>query len=215
MDKGSNNSTDNKKDNTGTVQIIVSIITGVVAIVVALIGLAGVLAPLKANSTPAAPTAISISTDTTVPTFTLQPDTPIPSPFFTEVYTPTLSPTETFTPISSPTLTFTPNSGLPIGMQVKVTADPSRGRPPLTVRLDARDSYLRAPNGDIFECRNGACKYTWYLTVTGGQPEELDSKSGFIQLTFDRRGTYYINVYVCHGSDNPTCNSGGAIVIVE
>lgn len=180
--------------------IIVALIGAITTIIVALI-----------SRPPSSPTATPVSPSPLPPTNTTQPETVTPSPTFTEAFTLTFTPTESLTP----TFTFTPNSDLPIGMQVKVTADPSRGRPPLTVRLDARDSYLRAPNGDIFECRNGACKYTWYLTVTGGQPEELDSKSGFIQLTFDRRGTYYINVYVCHGSDNPTCNSGGAIVIVE
>lgn len=198
-----------------------AIIAARAAIIVALIGLAGTLIGVVFDFQPferifdSKPTGTPTLTPSYTPTETFIP-TLEPSFTPTSTFTPTetLTPTFTFTPIP-PTSTFTLAPGLPIGMQVKVIANPSRGRPPLKVNLDARDSYLRAPNGEIFECRNGACKYTWYLTVTGGQPEEQTFKSGSIQLTFDRRGTYYINVYICHGSDNPTCASGGAVVIVE
>ncbi len=162
----------------------------------------------------ASPTAISTDTPVPTSTFTLQPDTPAPSLTFTETYTPTFTPTETLTPIP-PTLTLTLAPGLPIGMQVKVTANPPSGKKPLKVTIDARDSFVRAPNGDIFQCRNGACSYTWYLTNPGGQSVQQTEKGGYINFTFDKKGTYYINVYICHGADNPTCASSGISVKVD
>lgn len=201
--------TKEKPDKTVTVALIGAIVT----IVVALLGFPPLIAYLTPSQTdtPVAPTLLP-------PTNTFQPETLTPSPTFIEAITLTftstesLTPTFTFTPIP-PLAAFTPT--LPIGMQVKVIANPPSGKKPLKVKIDARDSFLRAPNGDIFKCRNGACSYTWYLTLPGGQPVKQTEKGGYIDFTFDNKGTYYINVYVCHGSDNPTCNSGGTNVIVE
>ncbi|MFN8461037.1 MAG: hypothetical protein U0X93_04610 [Anaerolineales bacterium] len=194
-------------------QIWVAIITTLGVVIVGLLNF-----PPFMRIFDSTPSPTPIPTNTTAPTLTLPPDTPIPSPFFTETYTSTLLPTEpliptfTFTPIP-PTSTFTPT--LPIGMQVKVIANPPSGKKPLKVKIDARDSFLRAPNGDIFKCRNGACSYTWYLTLPGGQPVKQTEKGGYIDFMFDKKGNYYINVNVCHGADNPTCASGGTVVIVE
>lgn len=153
------------------------------------------------------PTATSTDTITPSPTST---ETLIPTSALTETFTPTI----TLTPIP-PTLTFTPKPGLPIGMQVIVVANPPSGKKPLKVNIDARGSFLRAANGDIFECKHGACSYTWYLTIPGGQSVKQPEKDGYIDFTFEKKGSYYINVYVCQGSDVANCASGGTTVIVE
>ncbi|MFN8386551.1 MAG: hypothetical protein U0V48_17285 [Anaerolineales bacterium] len=53
------------------------------------------------------------------------------------------------------------------------------------------------------------------MTLPGGQPVKQTEKGGYIDFMFDKKGNYYINVNVCHGADNPTCASGGTVVIVE
>lgn len=202
----------NTETNKGwSVPIWVALITGIVTITVAIIS----SPPFQRLFDPD-PSPTPIPTDSPVPTstFTLQPDTPAPSPFFTETYTPTLPPTETvtFTPLPA---TLTPTSGLPIGMQVKITANQTSGRAPLNVTLNAKDSFVRAPDGSIFECRKGGCSYTWYVYVNGEQFIEPRKTNGTLELKLGKRGNYFVSVYICHGADNPTCASGGTVVIVE
>ena len=189
--------------------IIVALIGAITTIIVALI-----------SRPPSSPTATPVSPSPLPPTNTTQPETVTPSPTFAETLIPTSEPSETFTPtitftLIPPTSTLTPIPGLPTGMQVIVVANPPSGKKPLKVTIDARDSFLRAANGDIFECKHGACSYTWYLTIPGGQSVKQPEKDGYINFTFEKKGNYYINVYVCHGADNPTCASGGTVVIVE
>lgn len=189
-------------------------------IVVALIGAIVTITVALINRLPSSPTATPVSPSPLSPTNTTQPETVIPNPTFTETLTFTSTPTETFTPTITltpipPTLTFTSIPGLPIGMQVIVVANPPSGKKPLKVNIDARGSFLRAANGDIFECKHGACSYTWYLTIPGGQSVKQPEKDGYIDFTFEKKGSYYINVYVCQGSDVANCASGGTTVIVE
>lgn len=143
-------------------------------------------------------------------------------------FTPTLTPTETFTPIPPsitfapaeiftsipPTTTFTLAPGLPIGMQV-VISNPPREKAPLSVKLDARDSFVRAPDGTLFECRRGGCRYVWYIYLNGKPFIEPRETNGTLEIKFDKRGNYFVSVYICHGADSPTCASGGTVVIVE
>lgn len=198
-----------KKKKFDLTPILTTVITTVGVIIVALLA----FPPFQRLFDPApAPTPIPTETSTSTMSATFHLDTLTPNPTFTETYT--AAPTEAFTLTPLPT-TFTPTSGLPIGMQVKVIANPPSGKKPLKVNIDARDSFVRASNGDIFECRNGACSYTWYVTNPGGQPVKQAIKIGYIDLIFEKKGNYFIDVYICHGAVSPTCASGGTVVIVE
>lgn len=163
-------------------------------------------------------TPIPIPTNTPSPTavFTFQSDTPTLSPTYTETFTPTasLTPTQTFTPVP-PTSTFTLAPSLPIGMQVKITANQLSGRAPLNVRLNAKDSFVRALDGTIFECRKGGCRYIWYVYFNGEQFIEPRDTGGTLELKLEKRGNYFVSVYICHGADSPTCASGGTVISVE
>lgn len=168
------------------------------------------------------PSPTAVHTDSSAPTstFTLQPDTPAPGLTITETYTPTFALTETFTPTAiftfvPPTSTLTPTSGLSIGMQVKITANQFSGRAPLNVTLSAKDSFVRAPDGDIFECRKGGCSYIWYVYVNGEQFIEPQKTNGTLELKLGKRGNYFVSVYICHGAEAPTCASGGTVLVVE
>jgi len=203
--------TKKKSDTT----VIVAVIGAIVTIVVALLG----FPPLIAYLTPS-PAATPVPSFSSSSTNTSQPDTLTPSLTFTETDTPTFAPTETFTPTATFTFvpltsTFTPTSGLPIGMQIKITANTTNGRAPLNVTLNARDSFVRALDGTIFECRKGGCSYTWYVYVNGQQFIDPQKTNGTLELKLGKRGNYFVSVYICHGADNPTCASGGTVVIVE
>jgi hypothetical protein len=190
-----------KKKSGISPQIWTAIITTIGVIIVALLAFPPVQELFKSKPSPTI-------------TSTLQPDTPTPSPTFTETHTPTSSPTETLEPIQ-PFTAFTPTSGSPIGMQVKITANTTNGRAPLDVTLNAKDSFVRAPDGTIFECKKGGCSYIWYVYLNGEQFIDPQKTSGTLGLKLDKRGNYFVSVYICHGADAPTCASGGTVVIVE
>lgn len=200
----------NKNTREWTAPIWVAVITGVVSLLLAIFAFPPFqkLFDPKPTTTPTAPpTLIIAATDSPAPE-------PTPTPTFTFTPTVTLTPTATFTPtLLSETLT--PTSGLPLGMQVIVISNPPRGKAPLTVKLDARDSFVRAPDGTLFECRKGACKYIWQVTFGGKPFIESRETRGTLELNLEKRGNYFVSVYICHGADTPTCASGGTVVIVE
>lgn len=199
MGKETDKTTTNKNGKEWTVPIWVAVITGAVTLLVALFTFPPFqrLFDLMPTST-----LISIIELSSTPTVTA-----------TIIHTPT----ETFTPLPpiesiTPTVTTT---GLPIGMQVIVIPDPPGGKAPLTVKLDARDSFLRASNGDIFECRKGACRYIWYVYFNGQQFTEPMETRGTLELKFEKKGNYFISVYICHGAESPICGSGGTVIPVN
>lgn len=191
----------NKNTREWTAPIWVAVITGVVSLLLAIFAFPPFqkLFDPKPTTTPTVPpTLIVAATNSPVPE-------PTPTPTFT------FTPTEALEP--SPTFTQTP--ALPIGMQVKLTANQTSGRPPLTVKLDARDSYLRAENGEIFSCRKGACSYVWYVYLNGQEFIKPLETRGTFEYTFDKKGTYLISVYICHGAVSPICGSGSTPIIVQ
>ncbi len=105
-----------------------------------------------------------------------------------------------------PPPTATENPSEPIGLSVRLTADKTSGKAPLTVRFDARGSFLRAPDGTIYPCRGGSCNYTWDVYKAGqkiGKPTE--NATGTFQYTFGKRGAYFVTVYVCRGHASSDC----------
>lgn len=210
MSKRKNRKDKSSRDKTDS-SVKVALIGAVVTIVAAILGFPPLIAYL--TSPPTITNTVSPEPSDT-PTAVLQPDTLTPSPSYIDTFTPTLTPTETLTPFP-PSAAFTPTAGLSFGMQVSITANPPGGRAPITVKLDARDSFVRAPDGTIFECNRGACKFVWYVTLNGEQVIEPRDTNGTLELKLEKRGNYFVSVYICHGADSPTCASGGTVIPVE
>lgn len=185
--------------------VLVAIITGLVTIIVALLGFPPLIAWLQATPTPTA-TQLQTLTFTSTLIIVVTPtstDTPDISTSITVSATHTLSP-PTETPL------------LPIGMHPRLYADKTSGKAPLTIKLDARDSFLRAPGGEIYGCRGGACIYTWEVYAGGqriGKP--VNNSTGTFQYTFGKKGLYFITVIVCRGGGSSDCNGSGAQIEVR
>lgn len=210
--KGKKDKPIKKKSDTS---VTVALIGAVVTIVVAFLGFPPLIAYLTPSSTATPNLLFSLT-----PTDASQPDTSTPSPTYVETLTPSFTSTET--PIATltfipfpPASTLTPASGLSLGMQVKITANTTNGRAPLSVTLSAKDSFVRASDGALFECRKGGCSYIWYVYLNGEQFIEPQKTNGTLELKLGKRGNYFVSVYICHGSDAPTCGSGGTVIIVE
>jgi hypothetical protein len=178
----------------------VALIGGLVTVIVALLSFPPLLTWLQSTPTPTT-TSIPILTDTPISVaLTLLTNTPNLS---------TVTPTMTEMIIAPPSATETPS--LPIGMHVRLYADKTTGKAPLTVKLDARDSFLRAPGGEIYGCKSGACVYTWEVYAGGqriGKP--VNNSTGTFQYSFGKKGSYFITVVVCRGGGSSDCNGSGA-----
>jgi len=154
------------------------------------------------------------------PTFTL---TSSSTPFITD--TPTVSITDTLIPVITPSITGTPTisvtpTDIPATvtpgakMEVYLYADKTSGKKPLRIKFDARDSYLREPNGTKFPCRGGPCDYTWKVYSNGTQlGKSVTDAGGTFEYSFGDRGVYLVTVYICRGRDKFDC--GGAGVQIE
>ena len=186
------------------ITVITALITAITTIVVAWINAPG--------HTPG-PTPTFTPTHTSVPTqdFTDIPvvftDMPLPTGLLswtsTPTTTPTTSPTETVTLVPRPVLI------------VRLEVNQTSGKRPLTVKLDARQSYLTDYDGQTYVCRNGACYYTWKV-YSGGQQmgKSVTDSGGTFDYTFGKQGTYMITVWVCRGRDGVDCNGSGAQIVV-
>lgn len=95
-------------------------------------------------------------------------------------------------------------------MHVRVYADKTSGKAPLSVKLDARDSFLRDAAYKIYECKSGPCTYTWEV-YSGGTKlgKTVSNSTGTFQYKFGKRGMYMITVVVCRGGGSADCNGGG------
>ena len=212
-----NTSTEKAAVSQGTdPQVSIASIGAKAAIIVAIIGLIGTLAGLFLNylqwssslATPV-PTAnnppVAVFTPSSLPTLT-DPSSPTPVQVVPLTEAPTLD------VLSS---TATPTSSAAARMYVKIAANQTTGKVPLTVKLDARNSYVQAPDGTIFGCSKGACRYRWSISL-GGQAIALPNPGeGTLNFKFQEKGTYVISVYICHGSESPTCGNGYTLVIVN
>ena len=103
--------------------------------------------------------------------------------------------------------TAAPTVGLPTGMDVQLVADITSGKAPLNVHFDARNSFFRDAQGDIFNC--GVCNYTWYVynsdfTVIN---DPKRSSNGTFSFKFGK-GDYRVVVKVCRGQGETDCAYG-------
>jgi hypothetical protein len=182
---------------------------------VAIIGLIGTITvawfSFKSNHPEPAP--ILILTSTTMPSSTpFFADTSIgltdrPSPTILPSFTST-TPT---TAVPSETITLMPQPKLIVRLEI----DRTSGKKPLTVKLDARESYLTDYDGQIYICRNGACYYTWKVYSNGQQiGKSVTDSGGKFDYTFGKQGTYTITVWICRGRDGVDCDGSGTQIIV-
>ncbi len=186
----------------------VAAIGGMVTIIVALFN----FPPFVAYFTPHPTLTLS-------PTFTLTSifsPTPLSSdtltPVATNTFAPSVSPalTDTPTPIIIPT--DTPRSSI---ILVSLVADSRSGKSPLTVRFDARSSYLLTPDGIKHPCQTGACHYTWSANLIGQVSGRPDTDSGgTFRHTFSDKGTYIVTVQVCWGMDRLYCSEASTFIEV-
>ena len=159
---------------------------------------------------------------TPTPTFTLTA-----SPTLLIPATPTVSITDTLIPVITPSTTYTPTASMtsteiPITvtpsarMEVYLFADKTTGKVPLKVKLDARDSYLREPNGTKFPCRGGPCNYTWKVYSNGTQlGKAVTDSGGTFEYSFGKKGVYMVTVYICRGRDRIDCGGSGSQIVVN
>lgn len=189
--------------------IWVAIITAIGTIAVALISSPLFEKWLEPKPTPSPATLLS--TPTILPAATQVNETvlAVPNTSTIEVATPIIA------TIAAPEATATPTSNAPAVMHVIVTSNQTTGKAPLVVRFDARGSYVQAPDGTIYECRKGACRYSWYILLNGQQFARPDTTGGTLEFKFQKKGIYSISVYICHGSTSPTCGNDATLVIVN
>jgi hypothetical protein len=204
-EKPSNHDTQSKKGIEP--QILVALIGTLGTFAIALLSFPPLIARLQPNPTP---------TFTSTATTFFITDTPTATQ--TSTSTPTLfpSPTVTDTPTSSVTPSVTMEPSQTIDVFVVLVANRNTGRPPLNIRLDARDSYLLEPDGTRLSCRGGPCFYTW-IVYSGGQQigRSEDNSSGTFEYIFGQKGTYTVTVLVCRGRERNDCAGSGAQIIVS
>ena len=204
---GKTNTSEEKKqgaERAAFVPLWVAVVTGIVTITVALIG-----SPLFEKWLEPKPTPSPTFTASTFPIAIFSPTSP-------EI----VLPVDTSTPEIISANTATPNLPSPTPsetsiMYVSIAANRTSGEAPLTVKLDARDSYVVAPDGTRFECRKGACRYTWHIFLNGQAFATPDTTGGTLEFRLQNKGIYSISVYICHGSKSPTCGNGATLVIAN
>jgi hypothetical protein len=186
------------------ITLITALITAITTIVVAWIN-APKDKPAPTPTFTATPTSVATQIFTNIPvSFT---DMPLPTGLPSWTNTPLVFPTTT----SAETVTLLPRPKLIVKLEVNQTS----GRKPLTVKLDARQSYLTDYGGQTYVCHNGACYYTWKV-YSGGQQvgRSVTDSGGTFDYTFGKQGTYMVTVWVCRGRDGVDCASSGAQIIV-
>jgi len=187
---------------------------------VAVIGLIGTIAVawFGYKASLPAPTQIPIPTLTlTLSPTPLFTDTPL---ILTERLSPTLTPfpslistvPATATVVPSETMTLLPQPKLIVLLQ----ANKSSGRAPLSVKLDARETYLTDYGGQRFVCRNGTCHYTWKVYANGQQIGKSETGSGgMFDYRFGKKGIYTVTVWICRGQDQLDCGGNGIQILVN
>lgn len=191
--------TENKTPTSSTNKIDPTVLVALIGLVGTIVGVLLAFPPFQRVFEPK-PTA------TTEPTLTITVE-----PIFTETYTPMF--TETFTLVpATETASVTSEPQLPIGMQVSLIANQTRGKVPLKVRLNTKDSFFRDHSGAVFPC--GACNYTWQVRTGGNILFGPQKGEATFEYTFRDRGTYFVTVVVCRNQSND-CGSSGALIVAE
>ncbi len=183
-------------------------LTSITQIAVAIIGVIGTIAVawLSYQASLPKPTPVAVLPSTPMPSATafftataiIFTDTPSPTilPSLTSTTPTTIVPSETITLLPQPKLI------------VILAANKSTGNTPLKVKMDARESYLTAYDGQKYVCRNGPCSYSWKVYFNDQQVGKADNSGGTFDYTFGKRGTYKVTVWVCRGRDKVDCGSG-------
>lgn len=176
-------------------------------VLVALIGLMGTIVGVLLAFPPFQRVFDPKSTATTEPTLT----TVTAEPVATEAHTLVLTDTFTLVPATE-TASVTPEPQLPVGMQVSLIANQTRGRIPLNVKFNTKNTIFRDATGAVFPC--GACNYTWQVRTGGNILFGPQKGEATFEYTFRDRGTYFVTVVICRNQSND-CGSSGALIVAE
>lgn len=166
-------------------QIIVAIITSIGVVIVALLTF---------------PPVINYFQKTPTPTSTA-------SPYPTLTTVPSAVPAEAVGPSTAPSAFPVTDTPLPPSSEVNVVLLPNRvgGPPPLNIQINARQSFVKSPDGSTTTCMQSACSFVWSI-YQGDQviygPREWE---GTFSYTFKSAGMYFIKVKVCRGT---VCGNG-------
>lgn len=191
-------------------------------ITISIIGLIGTIAVawLGYQAALPEPTPVPILTATTmpssIPSFTNIPvtSTEMPSATVALTFTSFPSPTSAVAATAIPTETITP---LPQPkLIVLLQANKTSGRAPLSVKLDARESYLTDYDGQRHVCRNGPCHYTWKVYANGQQiGKSVTGSGGTFDYRFGKKGIYTVTVWICRGQDRLDCGGSGIQILAN
>lgn len=197
---------------TPRIRLLITLISAITPIAVALLSFPPLIERLRPSPT-LAPT-FTLTSSNIVVAFS----TSTPAILFTETVSPapppsTTTPSLTVTP--SETVTLSPQPTQPI-LIVKLEANKTSGKAPLSVKLDARSSYMTDFEGRMHVCRNGPCFYTWKVYSNGQQiGKSVTGSGGTFDYKFTKKGIYTITVWVCRGRDSVDCGGSGIQVVVS
>lgn len=192
--------TENKNPTSSNNKIDPTVLVALITLVGTIVGLLLAFPPFQRAFDPKA----TATTEPTLATVTAEP-------IATETYTPVLIETFTLVPATEiPSVTSEPE--LPIGMQVSLVANQTRGKIPLKVRLNTKDSFFRDPSGAVFPC--GACNYTWQVRTGGNILFGPQKGEATFEYTFRDRGTYFVTIIICRNQSND-CGSSGVLIVAE
>jgi hypothetical protein len=187
------------KDNSNTA-IIVAVIGVIGTIIAALLS-----SPLLGKwSGPVVPTATPTEFVTATPFIMVVTSTELP-------VTP---PTSTLTPTPENTATASPSPEPKVDkMTAILEATKLTGKSPLRVNFDARTSYADFAVGNNATCGNNPfCSYVFTVYRDSKFEDRISNNTGLLLYTFNGKGQYFVNVYVCRGG---TCEDDGVTINVK
>lgn len=187
------------KDNSNTA-IVVAVIGIIGTIIAALLG-----SPLLERWIgPAVPTATPTEFVTATPFIVVVTSTEPPVTPPTTTLTPTLENTATASSSPEPKVD---------KMTAILEATKLTGKSPLNVNFDARTSYADFAVGNNATCGNNPfCSYLFTIYHDSKIVERISNNTGMLRYTFNGRGQYFVNVYVCRGG---TCEDDGVTINVK
>lgn len=175
-------------------------------VIAAVLGLIGVLISAALNFPPVIKHFEGTPTPSSTPTLTSE------SPVVPDLSATTASIDLTATsvpPAGFFALTSTPEFPS-VMMSVKLQPNRVGGTPPLNIQINARQSFVKSPDGSIMTCTQSTCSFVWSI-YQGDQiiygPREWE---GTFSYTFKSAGMYFIKVKVCRGT---VCGNGGIQIV--
>lgn len=193
--------------------VLAAIITAIATIIVAVLGSPLLIKMWEIKLTPSPVVSTSAPPASAITETVTHPSSDTLVPFATNTFAPSASPSLTDTP--TPIIILPTETPPTSRILVSLSADSVSGKSPLTVKFDARSSYLLTPDGERHPCQTGACHYTWKAYLRGQQAGRSDTDSGgTFHHTFRDKGSYIVTVQVCWGKDRLYCSEASTFIEV-